>query len=28
MHGVTPVEPVDPAAIGHRDVLVLTFKRD
>lgn len=28
MHGVTPVEPVDPAATGHRDVLVLTFKRE
>jgi hypothetical protein len=26
MHGVTPVEPVDPAAVGFRDVLVVTFK--
>jgi hypothetical protein len=24
-HGVTPVEPVDPALPAHRDVLVLTF---
>jgi hypothetical protein len=28
MHGVTPVEPVDPASIGYRDVLVVTFKRE
>jgi hypothetical protein len=27
MHGVTPVEPLDPAAPGHRDVLVVTFRR-
>lgn len=27
MHGVTPVEPVDPARPGHRDVLVVTFRR-
>ena len=27
MHGVTPVEPVDPVAPGFRDVLVVTFKR-
>ena len=26
-HGVTPVEPVDPAASAHRDVLVVTFRR-
>jgi hypothetical protein len=28
MHGVTPVEPLDPAEPGHRDVLVVTFRRD
>jgi len=28
MHGVTPVEPVDPALVGHRDVLVVTFKAE
>jgi hypothetical protein len=27
-HGVTPVEAIDPAAPAHRDVLVVTFKRD
>ncbi len=27
MHGVTPVEPVDPTSVGFRDVLVVTFKR-
>ncbi|WPB85954.1 2OG-Fe dioxygenase family protein [Sediminicoccus rosea] len=27
MHGVTPVEPVDPALPSSRDVLVLTWKR-
>jgi len=26
-HGVTPVEPIDPALPAHRDVLVVTFKR-
>ncbi len=26
MHGVTPVEPLDPAEPGHRDVLVVTFR--
>jgi len=26
-HGVTPVSPSDPARPGHRDVLVVTFKR-
>ncbi len=26
-HGVTPVEPVDPAAPAWRDVLVVTFRR-
>ena len=25
-HGVTPVEPIDPALPAHRDVLVVTFK--
>src|SRR4029077_8605847 len=24
-HGVTPVEPIDPAAPAYRDVLVVTF---
>jgi hypothetical protein len=28
MHGVTPVEPVDPAEPGFRDVLVVTFRRE
>lgn len=28
MHGVTPVEPVDPAQPGFRDVLVVTFRRE
>jgi hypothetical protein len=27
MHGVTPVEPLNPAAPGYRDVLVVTFRR-
>lgn len=27
MHGVTAVEPVDPTRPGHRDVLVVTFRR-
>lgn len=27
MHGVTPVRPSDPARPGHRDVLVVTFRR-
>jgi hypothetical protein len=27
-HGVTPVEPLDPAKPAHRDVLVVTFKRE
>jgi len=26
-HGVTPIRPIDPSAPGHRDVLVLTFRR-
>lgn len=26
-HGVTPVEPLDPARAAHRDVLVVTFRR-
>ena len=26
-HGVTAVEPLDPAAPGHRDVLVVTLRR-
>jgi hypothetical protein len=26
-HGVTPVEPLDPAAPAYRDVLVVTFRR-
>ena len=26
MHGVTPVEPIDPAESGFRDVLVVTFR--
>ena len=28
MHGVTAVEPVDPADVGYRDVLVVTFRRE
>jgi hypothetical protein len=28
MHGVTPVEAVDPAEPGFRDVLVVTFRRE
>jgi hypothetical protein len=28
MHGVTPVEPLDPALPGFRDVLVVTFRAD
>ncbi|MBV8522500.1 MAG: 2OG-Fe dioxygenase family protein [Acetobacteraceae bacterium] len=28
MHGVTPVEPVDPERPGFRDVLVVTFRRE
>jgi hypothetical protein len=27
MHGVTPVEPIDPSQSGFRDVLVVTFRR-
>ena len=27
MHGVTPVEPLDPAEPGYRDVLVVTYRR-
>ena len=27
-HGVTPVQPLDPALPAHRDVLVLTFRRE
>lgn len=27
-HGVTPVQPLDPARPGYRDVLVLTFRRE
>jgi hypothetical protein len=27
MHGVTPVERVDPSAPAFRDVLVVTFRR-
>ena len=27
MHGVTPVEPLNPAEPGYRDVLVVTFRR-
>jgi hypothetical protein len=26
-HGVTPVEPLDPAQPAYRDVLVVTFRR-
>jgi hypothetical protein len=28
MHGVTPVEPMDPREPGFRDVLVVTFRRE
>jgi len=28
LHGVTPVEPVDPREPGFRDVLVVTFRRE
>ena len=28
MHGVTPVEPIDPEQPGFRDVLVVTFRRE
>ncbi len=27
-HGVTPVQPLDPSQPAHRDVLVLTFRRE
>jgi hypothetical protein len=27
-HGVTPVEPIDPTRPAHRDVLVVTFRRE
>jgi hypothetical protein len=27
-HGVTPVTPLDPSLRGHRDVLVVTFRRE
>jgi len=27
-HGVTPVEPVDPASPAYRDVLVVTFRKE
>ena len=27
-HGVTPVTPLEPAQPGHRDVLVVTFRRE
>jgi hypothetical protein len=27
-HGVTPVAPLDPARPAHRDVLVLTWRRE
>jgi hypothetical protein len=27
MHGVTPIRPIDTAKPGHRDVLVLTFRK-
>ena len=26
-HGVTPVEPIDPATPAYRDVLVVTFRK-
>lgn len=28
MHGVTPVEPIEPARPAYRDVLVVTFRRE
>jgi hypothetical protein len=28
LHGVTPVEPIDPGEPGFRDVLVVTFRRE
>jgi hypothetical protein len=28
LHGVTPVEPLDPETPGYRDVLVVTFRRE
>jgi hypothetical protein len=28
MHGVTPVEPIEPTRPGFRDVLVVTFRRE
>jgi hypothetical protein len=28
MHGVTPVEPIDPTQSGFRDVLVVTFRKE
>jgi len=27
-HGVTAVTPLNPASPGHRDVLVVTFRRE
>ena len=27
MHGVTPIRPIEPSKPGHRDVLVLTFRK-
>ena len=27
-HGVTPIEPLDPSRAGHRDVLVVTLRRE
>jgi hypothetical protein len=27
-HGVTPVEPIDPAQPAYRDVLVVTFRKE
>ena len=27
-HGVTPIAPLDPKRAGHRDVLVVTFRRE
>jgi hypothetical protein len=27
LHGVTPVEPLDPSQLAYRDVLVVTFRR-
>jgi len=28
LHGVTPVQPIDPAQPGFRDVLVVTFRQE